>query len=301
MSSGPWGKRRSGPGDMETPKGTDRSAGSVSADASTCDSVFQLTPVRLLRRRCKHLRRRWRSAPAPSGKTYDIRRASPSPIGLSTSFGLGVAISGSPSTNRPHMVRRGCGRSHSPTRGSALCAGCKRRAAKAPGPAGSLQPVQRPGRPGRSLASGATSEPSIGGKCSCCHGVQTATWPGRATETVRGSQPARRPPGTRKCPKEPPVRFGATGASTCVARAPVFRPLRARPTVTAAWERRLPGYPRVWRSEGPIRAPCPPPIHHGPRADAIRWSRWRSGRCRSRRRLRPRCGHGATLARTVRR
>ena len=94
-------------GDKETPGGTDRSAGSVFACASTCDSVFRLTPVRLLRRRCKHLRRRWRSAPAPSGKTYDIRRASPSPSGLSTSFGVGGAYFGVPSTSRPHRCARG--------------------------------------------------------------------------------------------------------------------------------------------------------------------------------------------------
>ena len=286
---------------METPKGTDRSAGSVSADASTCDSVFQLTPVRLLRRRCKHLRRRWRSAPAPSGKTYDIRRATPSPIGLSTSFGLRAAISGVPSTNRPHRSGRGCGRPSSSLRGWALargandrppglperpdpCSRCKVEADLTDG----LHPLQRP-------------SPRWSANARCCHGVQIAVSTGRRPGG-RASRPAAGgSPGTRKCPKEPPVRFGATGASTCVARAPVFRPLRARPTVTAGRSQPLPGYPRVWRSEGPIRAPCPPPVHHGPRADAIRWPRRPASRSRSRRRPRPRCGRGATPGRTIRR
>ena len=42
---------------------------SVSADASTCDSVPPYPGPRSRRRRCKHLRRRFRSVMAPSGKT----------------------------------------------------------------------------------------------------------------------------------------------------------------------------------------------------------------------------------------
>ena len=140
--------------DKETPGGTDRSAGSVFAGASTCDSVFRLTPVRLLRRRCKHLRRRWRSAPAPSGKTYDIRRPWPTPSGLSTSFGVGGAISAIPSTSRPHRRRGGCGRTAVTVLVTALAPGANNRPARpgdSPDRAGSLHPMQVPGRPGRSL------------------------------------------------------------------------------------------------------------------------------------------------------
>jgi hypothetical protein len=97
----------------------------------------------------------------------------------------------------------------------------------------------------------------------CCHGVQTGE--PRVGAEGRGSGP-----GARKCrahekrPKEPLVRFGATDASTSVARAPVCRPLRARPTLPAARRPPIPGYPRLSRPERLFHVPVHRPSTKGP-------------------------------------
>src|SRR6266511_5405402 len=59
------------------------------------------------------------------------------------------------------------------------------------------------------------------------------------------------------------VRFGATGASTCVARAPILRPLRAGLTLWAAARPRQPGYPRLSRFPSAGHACRPRPVHRG--------------------------------------
>ena len=66
--SGGRTERQTSPPDTQTPEGTNWSAGPFPPMQAPA-TRFRRTPVRSRRRRCKHLRRRFRSVMAPSGRT----------------------------------------------------------------------------------------------------------------------------------------------------------------------------------------------------------------------------------------
>ena len=87
-------------GRSKTPEGTNQSADPwPRMQAPT--TRFRRTPVHPRHRRCKHLRRRWWTAPAPSGKTYLTGAVVVVAMGLSTNFRRRWAIRGPLSTLRP--------------------------------------------------------------------------------------------------------------------------------------------------------------------------------------------------------
>ncbi len=192
-------------GRTETPEGTNRSAGPFPPMQAPA-TRFRRTPVRSRRRRCKHLRRRFRSVMAPSGKTNDTGGQVVLAMGLSTNFAAGTAIPSALSTVRPRT------------------------------------------RPRPVLAT-ASAQRSSGQRTS----------PGRTRIPARSSSPggghgnARR---NRRSSTESPR------ASSSGLKASVHRPLRARPTMTAARHRWLPAYPRPSRFQAAIPGGCPPVIHH---------------------------------------
>ena len=92
--------RAAEPGHNETPEGTNRFAGPFPPMQAPA-ARFLRTPVRSLRRRCKHLRRRLRSVMAPSGKTNTTGAGPRLAMGLSTNFEARVRIPCALSTVRP--------------------------------------------------------------------------------------------------------------------------------------------------------------------------------------------------------
>ncbi len=113
----------------ETPEGTNRSAGPFPPMQAPA-TRFLRTPVRSRRRRCKHLRRRFRSVMAPSGKSNDTGARVALAMGLSTNLAAEPLIRSALSTVRPRTRPIGaCG-----------AAGLSAPAARRAGPAG------RPGR-----------------------------------------------------------------------------------------------------------------------------------------------------------
>ena len=89
-----------GPGRNETPEGTNRSAGPFPPMQAPA-TRFLRTPVRSRHRRCKHLRPRFRSVMAPSGRTNSTGAMAGLAMGLSTNFGPNRRIRSALSTVRP--------------------------------------------------------------------------------------------------------------------------------------------------------------------------------------------------------
>ena len=88
------------PGRNETPEGTNRSAGPFPPMQAPA-TRFLRTPVRSRHRRCKHLRPRFRSVMAPSGRTNSTGAMAGLAMGLSTNFGPNRRIRSALSTVRP--------------------------------------------------------------------------------------------------------------------------------------------------------------------------------------------------------